>query len=444
MKGKQLASLRKMRGWTQDMAAARLGISKRTLIRWEQALTPIPKYHILRLCEIYVCKEEDLGIYQQQEEETLSLPPLLTSFFAQDLATRLLTLTFMKPCRMIDVQHQVRSLLEEFDAMTTDLLSRRKALQQMIAYAIAGASVALIPQQEETLKRYAASITACQELGRSKHTTDLLFAFEGASTLLQKLQPFLKETRSHQEASMLATQASIVCAVLGRHLKGTQVAIQYAQEAVKYGHDAPIIERVESLVALSWAYYYSAAVTHKALPLAEEAASVLNEGQRSAPPALYGQVYSVLAVMQAKNFIPNDRALNRATQHITAGVYSSTDDPIAVLLLNEARTLDYRGDHPSALSTTAQLIDVTTFTTKRTMSERERIAALMLTTKASLKAKDRDLEQSVALWKETMTSVRALQSEQRFEEAVSTYHTMDILWQADPRITALQPLTLHW
>src|SRR5579859_7595334 len=103
-----------------------------------------------------------------------------------------------------------------------------------------------------------------------------------------------------------------------------------------------------------------------------------------------------------------------------------------------------QGKHTDALSSLTHLIDPERLTLKSPLPERSRIEGLNTMALASLKAKDKDMERSIHFWKAGITGARALQSEQRFSEALVGYEIMEAVWPGEKTIKGLQELTVHW
>lgn len=72
--GKRLKSLRLEKGWTQEMLAKRLGLSKSIVSAYETSLR-YPSYEILvRICYVYgVSADYLLGIHSRREIDTSGL-----------------------------------------------------------------------------------------------------------------------------------------------------------------------------------------------------------------------------------------------------------------------------------------------------------------------------------------------------------------------------------
>lgn len=59
------------RGWSQEEAAARVGVTRNTLGRWELGTAEPYPVHIARLCELYGKSPEGLDLFEQQAATTL-------------------------------------------------------------------------------------------------------------------------------------------------------------------------------------------------------------------------------------------------------------------------------------------------------------------------------------------------------------------------------------
>ena len=72
--GKRLKALRLEKGWTQEMLAKRLGLSKSIVSAYETSLR-YPSYEILvRVCDVYgVSADYLLGIHSRREIDTSGL-----------------------------------------------------------------------------------------------------------------------------------------------------------------------------------------------------------------------------------------------------------------------------------------------------------------------------------------------------------------------------------
>ncbi len=458
MERSKLAQLRAKKRWSQQHAAVRLEVSAVTLNRWEKGLQKPYSYNLQKLGDVYGVPLDELGFDVEYNAplSCTSPTPLLRAFLAGDLSMRLLTLAFTPHRTFAEVQAKVSLILEEFDAMNTDPMTRREALKMLAVLSVLPLYPAHPESTDATLHQCAASIAACNELGRGKDIADLAVAFEGASAALEKLEPIVKDSSRHRKAAAtLASQAAQLQMVFGRHLQGPEATIQYGKQAVLYGKQSgEISEYLEALVTLAWSYYHIPQCSMQALQTMEQAVSILKEQRAKVPLSMHGRIYSVQAVMQAKNGLSATFALKEAAKNAFAdqGYRMFTDDPVNTLIMNEARASYHQGEHGSALNNLSQLIDIESkdnkgnllLTPKRAMSEKEYLGTLSDMTQLSLKTKDKDLERSVFLWKTWTQRVKALKSELYFGKVLLTYENMDTLWGDDSRMKDLRPLAVHW
>jgi hypothetical protein len=116
----------------------------------------------------------------------------------------------------------------------------------------------------------------------------------------------------------------------------------------------------------------------------------------------------------------------------------------ADLPLEVGYTYCYQGNQTKAMAFLETLVDPITLTVKEPTSERGRLDAIRMMALSTLKAKERDMEKSVYFWTAAMESARALQSEWGFNEALSIYELMELLWPQEPRLADLRSLIVHW
>lgn len=56
----QLRAAREYTGLSREKVAARIGCSAKTIERWEKGKTPVRRYHLLALAEVYGVDVEEL------------------------------------------------------------------------------------------------------------------------------------------------------------------------------------------------------------------------------------------------------------------------------------------------------------------------------------------------------------------------------------------------
>jgi hypothetical protein len=104
----------------------------------------------------------------------------------------------------------------------------------------------------------------------------------------------------------------------------------------------------------------------------------------------------------------------------------------------------YSGDQVKAMHWLKKRVDPETLSSQIPLSEAGRIATINTMALSSLKAKDRDMEKTIHFWVAGIEGAKALEHEQRFLDAVTTYELIEIAWPGEQRIADLRDHISHW
>jgi transcriptional regulator with XRE-family HTH domain len=467
MKRTKLAAARAKKHWTLEQAAEQIGVDINTLYRWEKGRAKPRAYNIQKMCEVYEARASDLDL---EDNETVTDVNTSQSnaeeekentqgFVGTDLTMRLLGLAFQAHPSFQHLQDKMTLIIEEYDAMQIDddaNISRRDALRRLATFPLItlnlNASHPVVQKHpEEILTQCAASLAACWELSKGKDEADLALAFNSASAYLPTLKTIVQNSPQHrQAAASLVGQCALLRTVMGWHLEGLKEAARYAQEAIKYSHEAKDVPLLLStLDYLSWVYYYDTKQGKQALQTIESAIPLINQRDIVLPPRLLGGVFSTLALMQARNGQDGMTSLRRAAEaffapDIEEHRFVYMDYTTSDLVLNDGMVHYHQQEHDQALVSLAQLIDPTTLVLKMPLPERSRVEGLNVMALASLKSPQKDMERTLHFWTAGIQGAKALQSEQRFSEALLAYEIMEGIWSSERRIKNLRELTEHW
>ncbi len=356
---------------------------------------------------------------------------------------------------------QIRQAIEEFDRMNSSNknhhISRREALCTLATLPMITLSLSL-PGKTLEPKRYgdflahcAASLEACWELGKSSEASDVAFAFKSVSKYLPTLETIAHlSSQYRQDALDLAVRYALVKTILGRHYVGPTEAIQYARHAVALSKQTDDISlQLSAYSKLAGTYFFDKKYT-LALTAAEEAEGLLQQYHRLSNaqplhPCILGGTYSTLALMQAKNGQPSDNALGKASE-IDPGneSYIFMDFKRSSLLLDTGWIYCYQGNPVKAMEILEQRVDPETFSPKIPQSELGRLETLNVMALSSLRTKDRDREKTIHFWTAGIEGAKALKSELIFNDSLTTYEYMEMIWQGELRIQELRDLIVHW
>jgi len=263
----KLRIARQEKHWSQDRAAAEIGIDRKTYIRWENGQN-YPQPGTLELaCKAFGLSAEDLGFtgissLKGPSRAVINLlgaaPQTVPSNGLQDSCTWI-SLKVAQILHMIGIWskqqglccNEIQAMIDKEIKMLDETLyqqqtseeyriSRRQALATIAALPTAllirggylGQTTTVIP--EEFLPQCTASITACWHLLQG----DGLMTVE---QILPKFAPmltsFTQQASKHQQmAAYLAAQANILQAILAMHRLNIPWREKYCQEAIKCGY----------------------------------------------------------------------------------------------------------------------------------------------------------------------------------------------------------------
>ncbi len=482
-KWERLIAARERKHLSQMEAAERVNVGLVTYQRWETGKAKPQPQHMRQLYEVFatMLHHEDVALLHEvsSHENVLDTSPAASiigdpseemlivvpgeeidepqAFIAANMTTHLWSLAFMDHPTCNDKRGFIRQAIKEFDTMNDTnknyQMTRREALYSLatlpmitLGLTVPGSTVPST-QYGNVLAHCTASLEACWELSKSSDASDLALAFKSVSKYLSVLKSIVNNSSQYRkEAADLTARYGLLKTILGWHCKGLADAIQYAKDAVVYSQETEDTSlQLSAFSKLSWAYFYDKKYI-LALKTAQKAQFLLEQEQTrsSIPPCIRGGTYSNLALMQAKNGISSHSALGQATE-IDPGneCYAFMEFTRSDLPVETGLIYCYQGNQKKAMEALGEIIDPATLSTK-TKSERGRIDVINIMALSSLRAKDRDMEKIVHFWTATIEGVKALQSEWGFNEAVTTYELMEVVWPGEQHIANLRDHIVHW
>ena len=476
-----LVAARARKFWTQEEAAAKLGVGVSSLQRWENGTAKPYKANIQRLCTTYEATAAELGLdADDKPEAVMTSTHSATSqsvkvkepraFIGTDLTMQLLALAFVPYRSYQDLQKEMVHLIYEHNSMNTNNqnyhTSKNEALSRLATLPIVTFNLDLSsgspsPQViAEILTQCAASIAACWELSKSTEHSDLRLAFTCVSAYLPTLKAIVQDAALHRKhAASLVFQGLQLKARMAYHMEGPKQAAGYAEQAVTYAEESGnLLMQIVALRELASAYEW--ATDHRreqALHVTEKARYLIEHPSGlKVPFQVQSWVYSGLAKYQALNGKPQEVPilLEKALETFSASSNSENESipgfvnhTQAHLLRYKGMTYAYLGQQDKALNLFAQAINLDDdhISARLSMPARTHVGIISEATFASLKVpkvlKDKDL--SIKLWKAGMEKTTALQSETYFSESYLAYQIMECIWD-DPDVRDLRDLIKHW
>ena len=480
-KWEQLIAARECKHLSQLEAAERVNVGLVTYQRWEVGRSKPQPHHMRQLYEVFGALL-DHPEHEMPSQETVAASSPTTpvmrdswkerlfvesveeidepqAFIAADMTTHLWSLAFKHYPTCNDRRDAIRQTIKEFDTMNTNnknyQITRREALCSlatlpMITLGLTTPGRTLQPAQYGTaLAHCTASLEACRELSKSSEASDLALASKSILKYLPTLETIANNSSQYRkEAAELAAQGLFLKATLSVHLATPKEAINYAKQSILYGQESGNATlQIAALRRLAWIYYCDRQ-PKLALEAALEAQHVAETSKQAAlSPPLQSCVYGTSAKYQALNGRKDDAfvSLKHAHQILSSSNEESSYYDEFRLIQDDGTTHYFSGKHTEAMDSFRQIIDENTLTSKiAASSERSRIEVINYQTMTSLKLPKKDKELSVKLWTTGIQGAKAIQSEQRFNEAVLAYEIMEALWSTDKDIIDLRGLIVHW
>lgn len=456
---RSLARLRAKKHWSLQHAATLLEVDASTLNRWENGKTLPRGYSIERLCTVYECSEEELGL-QYSSPFQVPLPPaspdmtdVVQSFLASDPTMRLLSLA-SSPLSCHQIQCAAIKLLEE-QSMNTDPMNRREALRRLATFPLLTLHLnALTPTEtsppETVLAHCSAGVVACWYLRKGK---ELSFADSTVSAYIPTLKMIVVSSSHHRKAAAdILVQCYLLKAALSWHITTPIDGIVYTQQAETYSQIAekPILQ-IAALRAQAAVYCY-AHQWGQALHAGLQAKHTLESTPKELiPPLARSYVYAGVATYQAYYQQKQDALTSLKKAHATFFEQSEIDmvplwidHNIGNLLINDGLTHSHLGLYKGAVDSFAQV--ESGYLQNHTISFSGTIEAQIeqVIAEVSRADQDRDMEKCIVLWTEGITRAKSIHSNKHYGDALVAYTAMKAAWPGEKRINELREHTLHW
>lgn len=457
-----LEAARNKQHLSRKEVAERIGVDRATLSRWERGGAQPRTANLRQLCEAYDMTAQELGFEHGGSAESISQVEIgseIRAYIADNLTMRLLALAFAPSTSFMALCSKMTLIIEECTKqmdITKAQMTRREALRNLVTVPLMTMNLTSFSQGkphthtmhiEDILAQCASGIAACGELSRGKDASDLALAYDGLSAYFPVLKEIVKDSTPYRkQAAALATRCVSVKTLLAWHLQGASHSVKYAQDAVEYSEiSEDVLLQLSALKYQAWAYGYDSSQGSKDLQAMQKALLLLRDHKAEVPLSVHGNIYSSLAYMQAKHGQQCMLSLRQAEKAALCNESASlTEPPIPALIHNICITLYQQHDYNEGLRVAKQIINPQTLAAKMPMSERTRIEAINAMTMALLKSKEKNKEQTLFYWQAGIQGARTLRSEQRFNEALLSYHIMEALWPGDKSILDLHNLVVHW
>ncbi len=312
MKNEKLLIARTRKSWSQRKAAAEIGVDHKTYLNWENGITVPQPYYRERLCTVFGATLEELGygflvelvaqephssqatvventpereeyVYIFQDQKDWS------TWFGLKLA-HILNVIRLWSRQNEDFVGEIQAIVDQEIKMMDETLEQFHIDEQNMSRRQALITVAALPTMllwqtglmadavaEEFLSQSAASITACWHLLRGK-------GLAAVSEIVPKFAPVLRTlalrpSRYQQAAARLATQMSILQAILAMHSLNVSAREAYCHDTIRYSDiakDSRLQAAARMYLGYTLSFCYWPRKPENAIPIFQQALHALD------------------------------------------------------------------------------------------------------------------------------------------------------------------------
>lgn len=418
MKREKLTAARYRKGWSQEEAAERVGVTRNTLSLWERGLAAPYPLHCQRLCEIYEKPADELDL----EHDT-------TSQASDQLPTDLAALQAELRQEINPLRRQfLEQLLEIIGAALLTSGNKRNSVEPGIPV-------------EEFLPQCASGLKVCWHLMQSD---GLALAEEILAQYLPTLVVLTFRLSKYQEtAASLATQAKILQAILAMHrmnLVGREMACHEAIQYSAHSGDSGLI--AASKMTLAYTYTYCIKRPEQAIVAYLEALQALGDevsllrsdiymGLASAYAQHREEQEALTAIGQAKEHFPDHPELDPRFLYADCG-RAELSQWEGKMYLDLARHYPDRAYSQRAYDAFSKSNE------HNAVADRSTSETLIHFAEAALGLGD--LEQYTLCLRNGAQLALSVGSKKRFNEAFTVFKQTPLVWRAEPHIQALDTI----
>ena len=432
---------RELKGWSQQMLAEKLGTNEQSVNRWENGVHKPNRYFQTRLCLLFEKNAKELGfITQDMEKEGSSfqnshlekheqlvsedtdiedledhLSPLAELFSKEDI------MKFSNSRRQL-LQNLITSVII---ANNTLNISSIKGLETFLALITHDSDV-----QEEDLAKLETITASAWQLLKSDGLTTVEYLL---STYLPRIATFADKSTKYQErAASITSQGYILAGLVAILNMQLRESVRYCQKAIFYAKLAK--DRNLEIAALKHlaTKYTDTNYPSQALQTYQEALTFVDE----ISPLLSSRTYLGLALTYAQLNQKNNAIYYLELARETFPLMPENDLSFSYADCGTSSLYHYAGlisiefdEYEKARDLFQQVRE---HPSRSIFPERTRLEIINCQTQASLALKD--LQTTCELTETSIEGAKRLKSEKRFNEALSLYQQMRILWSHEKRL----------
>ena len=459
----KLKAVREAKSLSQAEVAKMVGVPTNTYQRWEaEGMMPQPEYR-RKLCKVHNASLAELGLLPGKNDmpsgtiielkEASEYREEQNEYLQSDLASRLFGI--VDAGTRTDQRKTFVQILEQFDAMNTENqdyeVTRRQAIVSLATFPfvppinLEKRERVASSDYELFVKECGASLTACEELAQSRNAQDLWLAFRCVCRYLVELDVISHtSSRYRTQALELAAHCAILRTNLGWDCKGNSSALTFAQDAMRISRESGnICLQLSASTKLAWAYLWGGE-RELALETACDARDLLGKyKEQQLPICVLGGTWSTLSVMQARNGLDPDRAIQKASeQGADNEIQFLLDFTETTMFREKGDALYYFGTTDDAMKAYAQIIDEKTLEATKPfqglLTERRRLSVIEGMARASQEGKARNMGNAIRYWEAAIEGAKRMKSENKYRRALALHDDLKKAFSGETQIHNLR------
>jgi len=436
----KLLTARHEKGWSIEVASARIGVSRVTYSRWENGHQEPQPTVLALLCQAFERNASELG-YAHLSREPL---PSEARQFQEQPAHPLHMLTegqlaaftslFRQGEEIMFDQKKRETLKMLIAAISLTTVNMHEILQPESWSHILSTKTDQEKVNDATIRGYENLIEACWQFSRGNQ---LLYVEKLLPECISKLTPLAHQSSKYQQrAAMLVAQGYRIYSILALHKNDFSARELYCKQAAAYSvlaRDCPLL--ISSLKGLGDTYYYG----NRYIPALQTYQDMLQYSNELSP-LLNSKIYTSLAVAYAHVDQRQDafHFLGLALDNFPDN--PEADSSFSYAEFDHSQLILWEGITRSKLGETSKAFDIFRRIEHPDIIIPERIRVEILNQHAKTSIISGDLEQSAAYVEYGVAGAKALNSQRRYNEAYDNYKQMQLLWPQEKRMKELGEL----
>jgi tetratricopeptide (TPR) repeat protein len=440
----QLLAALQEKGWSIEVASARVGVGRVTFSRWLNGHQEPQPALLESLCKVFGKSASDLGYGHLSKEPALAdgekpsrqeIPSTGLSLYtlADEQLNAFTSLLRLGESIMFDPTK--RKMLETLlTALSIAVVKPQTLLQGESWQQLLTPETSLAKTNEVTIQGFESLINACWQLSRGN---ELALAERLLPECMSRLVPLAQQPSKHQQAAAhLAAQGYRLYSILALHKNDLFARELYDKQAIQYsllaGNQGLLIAVYKGL---GGTYYYTGQY-QQSLEAYLDALQHVKQGE-SCSPLLQALVHMGLAVAYAHIGQRQNALTHLGLANDAFPDHPEVDPNFSYAEFDLSQMILWGGIAHSQLGETSKALDLFNRIEQPGIIVPERLRIEIFNQRAKTAIASGDLEQGTTYVEAGVSGAKTLGSQRRLKEAYENFKQMALLWPQEKRVKAL-------